>query len=266
MRQGWRFHGSCAVAWCMRWPLPRRWITLRNGCGVTVRVLSHRKRNPAFFWLDAAGLHDLYPCLETWADQIRADLLDVGLRSAVAVGFTRFGSYAAAKAARATITFQSREQERAHIHDVPMDRLNLEPRFRDTLFKLGVRELGAFIQLPPSGIRKRFGVEAEALHQLARGNGWSPLNPLPIFEPVESAIEFDWAERDVGRLLGALAGLLHHLFAELSERHEALEIGSSCPKTRRRHGVERNGFACHADVGPRRNCLRWCGCAWKRLC
>lgn len=180
-------------------------------------------REPGVFWLDASGLQHLYPCLETWADQIRADLLEAGLQSSVAVGFTRFGCYAAAKAGRETILFPSVDQERAHIHGVSMDRLNLEPRFRDTLFKLGVSTLGAFIKLPTSGIRKRFGAEAEALHQLARGEGWSPLAPLPIFEPVESAIEFDWAERDTDRLLGVIAGLLHNTLAELAARHEALK-------------------------------------------
>jgi len=181
------------------------------------------EKEPGVLWLDAAGLRHLYPCLKTWADQIRAELLDVELRSSVAVGFTRFGSYAAAKAETATVVFQSIEQERTHIHDVPMDRLSLQASFRDTLYKLGIRTLGAFVELPPSGIRKRFGAEVEALHQLAQGEGWAPLEPVPIFEPIENVIEIDYPESDLDRLLDSIAELLRPLLAELSERHEQLK-------------------------------------------
>jgi protein ImuB len=180
-------------------------------------------REPGVFWLDASGLRHLFPNLAAWANQIRAELCDAGLHASAAVGFTRFGCYAAAKAGRGAIVFDTPEQERAHLRDVPMDRLSLEPRFRDILFKLGIETLGAFIKLPPSTIRKRFGAEAEALHQLACGDGWSPLEPVPIFEPVENGLELDWPESDAERLLGVIAGLLHRALAELANRHETLK-------------------------------------------
>ena len=54
---------------------------------------------PGLFWLDATGLVPLYDSLEQWVESIRCELGADGLSAAVAVGFSRFGCYAAAKTA-----------------------------------------------------------------------------------------------------------------------------------------------------------------------
>jgi protein ImuB len=181
-------------------------------------------REPGVFWLDAAGLGTVFPSLDDWAAGIRDDLRDAGFRATVAVGFTHFGTYAAAKSGTGAVVFRRPQDEHAHVRRVPVDRLALDPDFRDTLLKLGIDTLGGFIELPAEGIRRRFGSEADELHRLARGGGWEPLNPQRLLEPIERSIALDHPEDNLDRLLARIASLLEFAFAELTARHEALTV------------------------------------------
>ena len=53
---------------------------------------------PGVFWLDASGLQPLFASLVDWARGVRAQLRAAGFRAWVVVGFTRFGTYALARA------------------------------------------------------------------------------------------------------------------------------------------------------------------------
>ena len=180
-------------------------------------------REPGVFWLDASGLGHVFASLELWAECIRGDLRGEMLRCVTGVGFTRFGSYAAAKANPRDIVFQHPAQERAYLRDVPIACLTLDTALRDTLFRLGIESLGGFLDLPAAGIRKRFGEEAGALHVLARGDAWTPLAPERILEPIESREALDYPEENIGRLLPCFARMLHALLPELAARHEAVK-------------------------------------------
>ena len=57
----------------------------------------------ATFWLDATGLVPLYPSLTAWAETVRLRLARLGLHATVAVGFTRFGTYVAARRSAARL-------------------------------------------------------------------------------------------------------------------------------------------------------------------
>lgn len=199
----------------------------------TVELLAHRlwcfspgiqpcANEPGVFWLDASGMLGIYPSLERWAESVRNDLREAGFYTVVAVGFSRFGSYAAAKARSGVVLFQDPEEERTHLRAVPIARLGITPDLRDTLFKLGIETLGQFADLPAAGIRKRFGPDAEELHQLARGKGWAPLTPHPLREPVERTAYLDYPETNTERLLIAIEPLLHGVLDELRKHHEYL--------------------------------------------
>ena len=196
---------------------------------VTARLWSYSPRiepsprEPGVFWLDASGLLQLYPSLDDWAQEIRRELGSIGFQAVVAVGFSRFGSYAAAKATTQNIVFQNPEQEQRHLYSVPIGCLALDPKLRDILFELGIEDLGGFIELPAESIRKRFGAEADELHRLARGNCWTPLNPRVLLEPVERIDILDYPEGNIDRLLARLFGLLESILREVSGRHEKLK-------------------------------------------
>lgn len=180
-------------------------------------------RECGVFWLDASGLRYLYPSLDAWAVCITEDLRDAGFRAVVAVGFSRLGSYAAARANTQNVVFRDSAEEQAYTRRVPLTCLALDPNLQDTLFKLGIETLGGFIDLPSPGIRKRFGAEAEEFHRFARGDGWAPLEPRAYVEPVESSALLDHPEDNVDRLLARLSEMLQPMLIALSRRHELLE-------------------------------------------
>src|SRR5512145_2151889 len=73
---------------------------------------------PGVFWLDAGGLLPLFASLADWADAIVAALRQAGLQSTIVVGFTRYGTYALAKAAssgaaRSLVLAHAADEQRA---------------------------------------------------------------------------------------------------------------------------------------------------------
>ena len=56
------------------------------------------RARPGVFWLDASGLQPLFASLVDWARGVRVQLRAAGFRAWVVVGFTRFGTYALARA------------------------------------------------------------------------------------------------------------------------------------------------------------------------
>lgn len=175
---------------------------------------------PGVFWLDASGLDHLYTSLQVWADGIRLDLRGIDLRASVAVGFSRFGTYALACGHCRTLVCTDAAAERARVADVPLWRLPLTPDVRDRLLALGIRTVGEFARLPADGMRARFGTATEDLHRLATGHRWDPLVPTPVDERYERAVEFDAPERTVDRLIFIIKRLLDTLVMTLE--HQAL--------------------------------------------
>lgn len=179
---------------------------------------------PGVFWLDPSGLHHVYPSLDAWADNILDELRKAHFHSAIAIGFSRFGVYATAKAKHTgKILFHEPAQEHAYLQSVPLQCLMLDPKYRDALYKLGIDTLGKFLALPAKSLRRRFGVEAEALHEMARGEGWTAITPVPPIEVVEYSESLEYPEGNLERLLMQFAGMLHFLVTELAARHELLE-------------------------------------------
>ncbi len=179
---------------------------------------------PGVFWLGASGLSLLHPRLEEWAGLIHRDLAGAGLRNAVAVGFSRFGSYAAAKTCDRITVFRTPEEEHHHVRGVRLDRLDFAPKVRDLLARLGIHTLGGFLDLPASQVRSRLGPEAHRLHRLAAGDLWSPLHPELTAEPTASRVFLDYPESDHRRLTVLMEDLLEPLLAALEQRHEVMTI------------------------------------------
>jgi len=179
-------------------------------------------KEPGAFWLSAAGLSLLHPSLEQWARSIRSDLGAAGFRATVVVGFTRFGTYAVARARERTVVFDDPSREQAAARQIQLDRLDLNPDFRDTLSKLGVKTVDALLSLPAEGLLERFGSGAYYLYQMASDELWAPLQPCAAEEPIQQRLVLDTAETDVTRLLFLIKRLLHPLLAMLVVRGEAL--------------------------------------------
>lgn len=177
---------------------------------------------PGVFWLNGMGLQLLYSSPGKWARALHADIVAQKYQISVVAGFTRFGTYAVAKTKRGITIFNDPAEERRAADAVPLHRLDLDPDFRDTLFKLGIKTVGALVSLPPVGLRERFGAKAYRLHRMAAGELWAPLNPRKPEEAVQQSRILDDPENDTTRLVFLIKQLLHPMLATLAARAQAL--------------------------------------------
>jgi protein ImuB len=185
------------------------------------------RQEPGVFWLGASGLSRLYPSLDQWARLIHSHLTEAGFCASVTVGFSRFGTYAAAKKMpeREGVTvFENPEEEAVCAKKVTIDRLGFDPKLRDALAKLGITTLGAFLDLPAAGVRKRFGGDVFRLHELARGELFVPLQPEYPTEPAAATAILDYPETSLDRLMAVIESLLKPVLAELSRRDELAAV------------------------------------------
>ena len=179
-------------------------------------------QEPGIFWLNGSGLKRLYDSPKIWARAFHTEIKAQNFQADVVVGFTRFGTYAVAKAVRGVTVFRDPSEERRAAQKIPLDRLDLDPDFRATLFKLGIKTVGALLSLPPVGLRERFGPKAYHLYRMAAGELWAPLEPCPPEEPVRQRRILDDPENDSTRLLFLIKQLLHPMMAILAARSQAL--------------------------------------------
>lgn len=203
---------------------------------------------PGIFWLSLSGLERLYPSPARWAEAIRADLRGAGFHTIVVIGFTRFDTYAVARAScaipqasRATRVFDDPAEARAASMDAPLASLAIDPQTRDALSKLGVTTVGALLRLPDAGLLERFGAHAHRLHRAAAGRLWSPLQPWAAREPVRRHLVLDAPEIDTARCVFVLKRLLDPMLAALAARGETL--AELCLRIRpERHGWQDAGI------------------------
>lgn len=179
---------------------------------------------PGVLWLDAGGLSTLFTSASAWARALHDALTAANFVARVAVGFTRYGSYAAAKGASASspiAVFRTAEEESFTAHAVPLARLGLDPQLRDDLAKLGVQTLGQFLELPAPGLAERFEPAVAALHRLAAGAAWRPLEAAAPPDPLEAWLELEAPDDDITRLLFWIKQLLDPLLLRAAQRGDA---------------------------------------------
>ena len=74
-----------------------------------------------------------------------------------------------------------KEQQAQALHDLPAAALRLSPEITERLYKLGLREIGSFIQMPRSALRRRFG--EELILRLHQALGYEEEITLPVVIP-----------------------------------------------------------------------------------
>jgi protein ImuB len=193
------------------------------------------REEPGIFWMKASP---------TFAPgDVRAALEAEGFPSSIAVGFTRFGVYAAARIGtgaprsgvpgRGTMSrrtggaanirvFRTPEEEHAFALETPLARFPVDSEMLDALARLGVCTLADFVRLPAQGLRERFGPEAARLHRIFTGDLSPPLDPRPEEIPLRRALAFENPEENRERLLFLYKRLIDALLAGLAAAHQAL--------------------------------------------
>jgi protein ImuB len=186
---------------------------------------------PGTFWLDGDGLARVFreasdhqgQAGAAWGKVLAHAIAERGFHGAVVVGFSRFATYAIARATRRGVTvLRSADDERAMASQVALTRLDLEPGLRAALAQLGVTQVGALVRLPADGVRERFGAEAHRLHQLAAGEAWDPIVPVAPPEVPDERVIFDDDETDLERLVFAIKPPIDRVLDRLAGRGRAL--------------------------------------------
>ena len=88
---------------------------------------------------------------------------------------------------------------------------------------LGVRTLAEFARLPSNALRHRFGPDGVVARALAAGHDEGPLRPRPTPLRLHDAIDLEWVETSLDRLLFLLKRLADRLSARLG--HHGLGCG-----------------------------------------
>lgn len=187
------------------------------------------------FWLRASGLSTLFGPLPDWVGSVRKDLEACGFRSSVAVGFSRFGAFAAARARFGEQVFEDPAEERRAAGEAPLVRFGLSDRTLAGLEKLGIRRLRDLLRLSGKGLGDRYGEEARQLHRLASGEievlASCVFQPDP---PLERRALFDPPETNGERLLFSVKRLLDEILDELGR--EGLAVLDLSYEMRREDG------------------------------
>jgi protein ImuB len=177
---------------------------------------------PGVFWLNASGLSLLYPSIRKWAGLIVSELTGAGFHCSVAVGFSRYGTYATTRTSRAIAVFESPDDERAHVRALPIVRLGFPPDLRDALSQLAITTLGSFVDLPEDGIRKRFGTEAYDLYKMARDELFSPIESNVPEDPFAERAILDHPVSSVERLMVFVEKMLDAILVLMRKRSKLL--------------------------------------------
>ena len=177
---------------------------------------------PGVFRLDAKGLERLFGSLSEWASSLHAEIVRAGFVASLAVGFDRFACYAVVKGRRAVSISSSPEDERRAARATRLDRLALPAAARDTLARLGVLTVGAFVDLPLDGVGVRFGPDVRRLHRLASGALTEPLKPEHPDAPTMRRLILDDPESDASRIVTRIAEALPPMLDEIGRTGRAL--------------------------------------------
>lgn len=199
---------------------------------------------PGTFWLDGDGLERIpfdpgdskaniakaskqlaahANAATSWGLAIQRTITKLGFAGAVVVGFSRFATFAIARATKTGITvLRNDADERAAAAAVPLARLDLDPSLRDSFARLGVTRLGEMVRLPGGGILERFGKEAHRMYQLAAGERWDPIVPLAPPEAPDERIVLDDDVEDSEQLVFVLRPAIERLLERLAAKGRAL--------------------------------------------
>ena len=177
---------------------------------------------PGVFIVDASGMDRIHGSSSEWGASVARDVREIGLTCSVAVGFTRFGVYALARSRRGVTVTRSEAEEEAEARRTDLARMDLPPRTRDDLRKLGITTVGRLLSLPADDLLERFGPAVRGLVELARGTAWRPVDPLRFSDPPSRSAQLETPDSDSSRLLFLTKRLISPLLDEIASRGEAL--------------------------------------------
>ena len=205
---------------------------------------------PGVFWVNADGLNRIYGSLSKWVGALQGALGEAGLRSRVCVGFNRFGSFAGAKLSLQPLIFSSVEEEEVFSRNAPLSILPMNPKTFTQLKDLGIDTVGAFLDLPGGGVKKRFHKEIAEWHRFASGELTHPLQPTQRREELVLYKRYLHPAKDVRTVMHHVEELLDHLLADVMKHNELVH-------TLRLVQLTEDGERCVDEVSPARPTVQY---------
>lgn len=175
---------------------------------------------PGIFWINAAGFERLHSSLASWAKELLDGLKGHGFVARAAVGFSRFGSFLAAKRTRHPLIFKNPDEETQVSRYTPLTLLPMSPKASNQLKDLGIETVGAFVDLPSSGIRKRFKKDVCRWYRFASDENVHPIQPHIPREDFVLTKKFQPEIRSIRPALLHFKGLLDHLLTDVMKHNE----------------------------------------------
>ncbi len=191
--------------------------------GLTPAVEPSAARRGAY-WLDARGVARRWGTERAWAGAVLEAVRALDVTASVAVGWTRFGTLAAAYGLEAPMVYPDEHMERVATREVPLGRLGLEEKLTAALERLGVRTVGEALAMPAEGMVQRFGAAAAALLRDAQTPDAAPAQARRAREAPVAKVELGYGERDATRLMFRVKAALPPLLCELAARSEGLRV------------------------------------------
>jgi protein ImuB len=185
----------------------------------------HVERDPVsagVFYVDPNGLSHLYGGELNWARCVYRYLTGKRFFAAVVVGFGRTLSYALARTTRGVKVIEQEKEALELAREVPLERLHVTPKLRDSLERLGLTTLGDLCTFGADQLGVRFGAEAARWCRVAQAEEVLPLCAEPHIDTPRSEIEIDPPDDDVARVCFALKRGLDLLLENVRQRGQSV--------------------------------------------
>ncbi|MBN1686246.1 MAG: DNA polymerase Y family protein [Spirochaetales bacterium] len=175
---------------------------------------------PGVFWVNASGFERLHSGLSSWAEELLNGLKSSGFMARISVGFSRFGSFVAAKRARCPLIFKDPEEEIRFSRYTPLTLLPMPPKASNQLQDLGIKTIGAFLDLPAVGVRKRFREDVCRWYEFASEKVDYPIQPRIPREDFVLTRKFQPEIVSIKPVLLHFRRLLDHLLTDVMKHNE----------------------------------------------
>ena len=167
------------------------------------------------YYLDVNGMTRLEPDLSDWGLRLQDTLLEKeNLKTAIVIGFTRFGTRTAVSAISGIVLFQTPRSELDAAFATPLKKLGLPMKPLKELEKLKIHTVGDLEAFPDWEVRSRF---AEPMFELVRKakERDSTVRGASFPEPYTAQAEFDYTESDAERLIAVILTLFEPLLERM---------------------------------------------------
>lgn len=141
---------------------------------------------PDGLMLDISGCAHLWGGETAYLEHIKAKLAGYGYTAQVAIADTISTAWAVARFGTAAIIDPGKQHEALRI--LPPEALRLEATVLARLKKLGMRNVGSFMDMPPSALRRRFGEELPKRIAQALGTELECILPVQPVEPYQQRL------------------------------------------------------------------------------